>query len=175
MTIPLLVFGLLLIALPSFVLGREFSKLWDAHSRDEARIIARELDQPEQLLVSTLPSKRMVYCSHETHLQDEPTTASLARQIIDLQGALDSQGQMLRRLLKATEDLSTSRNRNRNGAVRNTEVLFDASDDEMREVQMRSVSQLEGRNSRRKSSGGEGSIKGKERADPPYANSQLSS
>lgn len=28
-TIPLLVFGLLLIALPSFVLGREFSLVWN--------------------------------------------------------------------------------------------------------------------------------------------------
>ena len=29
LTIPLLVFGLLLIALPSFVLGREFSVVWE--------------------------------------------------------------------------------------------------------------------------------------------------
>lgn len=36
LTVPLLVFGLLLIALPSFVLGREFSALWDAHSRHHA-------------------------------------------------------------------------------------------------------------------------------------------
>lgn len=28
-TVPLLVFGLLLIALPTFVLGREFSIVWD--------------------------------------------------------------------------------------------------------------------------------------------------
>lgn len=28
-TLPLLVFGLLLIALPTFVLGREFSHVWD--------------------------------------------------------------------------------------------------------------------------------------------------
>lgn len=28
-TVPLLVFGLLLIALPTFVLGREFSLVWD--------------------------------------------------------------------------------------------------------------------------------------------------
>ena len=32
-TIPLLVFGLLLIALPTFVLGREFSIVWDMMSR----------------------------------------------------------------------------------------------------------------------------------------------
>lgn len=32
-TVPLLVFGLLLIALPTFVLGREFSAVWDMMSR----------------------------------------------------------------------------------------------------------------------------------------------
>lgn len=34
-TLPLLVFGLLLIALPSFVLGREFSLVWESMTRDQ--------------------------------------------------------------------------------------------------------------------------------------------
>jgi hypothetical protein len=34
-TIPLLIFGLLLIALPTFVLGREFSLVWDIMSQQE--------------------------------------------------------------------------------------------------------------------------------------------
>lgn len=34
LTLPLLVFGLLLIALPSFVLGREFSLVWEEMTRD---------------------------------------------------------------------------------------------------------------------------------------------
>lgn len=34
-TVPLLVFGLLLIALPSFVLGREFSIVWESMTRHE--------------------------------------------------------------------------------------------------------------------------------------------
>jgi hypothetical protein len=33
-TLPLLVFGLLLIALPSFVLGREFSLVWERMTHD---------------------------------------------------------------------------------------------------------------------------------------------
>lgn len=33
-TVPILVFGLLLITLPSFVLGREFSHVWERMSRD---------------------------------------------------------------------------------------------------------------------------------------------
>ena len=33
-TLPILVFGLLLITLPSFVLGREFSHVWEKMSRD---------------------------------------------------------------------------------------------------------------------------------------------
>lgn len=32
-TLPLLLFGLLLIALPSFVLGREFAALWEVMAR----------------------------------------------------------------------------------------------------------------------------------------------
>lgn len=34
-TVPLLVFGLLLIALPTFVLGREFSVVWDLMKENE--------------------------------------------------------------------------------------------------------------------------------------------
>jgi len=34
-TLPLLVFGLLLIALPTFVLGREFSLVWDMMSQHQ--------------------------------------------------------------------------------------------------------------------------------------------
>ncbi|KAH8113613.1 voltage-gated potassium channel [Phellopilus nigrolimitatus] len=99
LTVPLLVCGLLLIALPSFVLGREFSVVWDRMSGHT-----------------------------EVGGGDEPSAAALSRQIVDLQGALDSQGQMLRRLLAAAERTSgghstsnafstaTSTSRNRNAA-----------------------------------------------------------
>ena len=40
-TIPLLVFGLLLIALPTFVLGREFSAVWDIMSR--AQVLSQQI------------------------------------------------------------------------------------------------------------------------------------
>ena len=36
-TLPLLVFGLLLIALPTFVLGREFSIVWEYMSEAQVR------------------------------------------------------------------------------------------------------------------------------------------
>lgn len=36
-TVPLLVFGLLLIALPTFVLGREFSMVWDLMKEHQVR------------------------------------------------------------------------------------------------------------------------------------------
>jgi hypothetical protein len=39
-TVPLLVFGLLLIALPSFVLGREFSAVWERMARDHVRLFS---------------------------------------------------------------------------------------------------------------------------------------
>jgi potassium voltage-gated channel Shal-related subfamily D member 2 len=38
LTLPLLVFGLLLIALPSFVLGREFSLVWEKMTKDLVNI-----------------------------------------------------------------------------------------------------------------------------------------
>ncbi|KAL5511007.1 hypothetical protein ACEPAG_3726 [Sanghuangporus baumii] len=113
LTVPLLVFGLLLIALPSFVLGREFSKLWDAHARDSARVVTQESEQRE-------------------HEMDEPDESVLARQIIDLQGALDTQAQMLSRLLKTAENVSTSRSSHAPVSIRrHAEVLFDASDEDI--------------------------------------------
>ena len=36
-TVPLLLFGLLLIALPTFVLGREFSVVWDLMKEHQVR------------------------------------------------------------------------------------------------------------------------------------------
>lgn len=39
LTLPLLVFGLLLIALPSFVLGREFSLVWEEMTKDGVCVI----------------------------------------------------------------------------------------------------------------------------------------
>ncbi|EJD04663.1 voltage-gated potassium channel [Fomitiporia mediterranea MF3/22] len=110
LTVPLLVFGLLLIALPSFVLGREFSALWDAHARENARMNGHGPDLASVDL-------------------DDPSIAALARQIVDLQGALDTQGQMLRRLLSATEALSTFRKSTKRGTI-----LFDALEDENEDV-----------------------------------------
>ncbi|OCB87928.1 voltage-gated potassium channel [Sanghuangporus baumii] len=150
LTVPLLVFGLLLIALPSFVLGREFSKLWDAHARDSARVLTQESEQHE-------------------HEMEEPGKAALARQITDLQGALDTQAQMLSRLLKATENVSASRpsrsSRAPDSIRRYAEVLFDAEDEDIgsKSGNMRNDGQLAVRNLRLKDK--EESKKGKRRAD----------
>ena len=46
-TVPLLVFGLLLIALPTFVLGREFSAVWGLMKENEVRV-----STPRQKLLS---------------------------------------------------------------------------------------------------------------------------
>ncbi|KAL5498079.1 hypothetical protein ACEPAH_2209 [Sanghuangporus vaninii] len=160
LTVPLLVFGLLLIALPSFVLGREFSKLWDAHARDSARVPTQESEQRE-------------------HEMDEPGKTALARQIIDLQGVLDTQAQMLSRLLKATEIVSASRpsrsSRAPDSIRRYAEVLFDAEDEDTgsKSGNMRNDGQLAVRNSRLKDK--EESRKGKRRADHVYIDPQSSS
>ena len=47
-TVPLLVFGLLLIALPTFVLGREFSIVWDLMKEQE---VGAALTGPEFVLI----------------------------------------------------------------------------------------------------------------------------
>ena len=45
-TVPLLVFGLLLIALPTFVLGREFSIVWDLMKEQQVRYNSALLIRP---------------------------------------------------------------------------------------------------------------------------------
>lgn len=45
-TLPLLVFGLLLIALPTFVLGREFSLVWELMEENQVRCVASDHAAP---------------------------------------------------------------------------------------------------------------------------------
>lgn len=45
-TLPLLVFGLLLIALPTFVLGREFSLVWELMEENQVRYVPSDHRAP---------------------------------------------------------------------------------------------------------------------------------
>jgi hypothetical protein len=60
-TLPLLLFGLLLIALPSFVLGREFSMIWNDMTSGH---LPRTPYMQSELVRSSHP--HMHYQSHET-------------------------------------------------------------------------------------------------------------
>lgn len=65
-TVPLLVFGLLLIALPSFVLGREFSIVWEKMTRDQ-QIDESRSASPVPFLARSASSP-----SHPSHLESQP-------------------------------------------------------------------------------------------------------
>ncbi|KAF8876388.1 hypothetical protein BD779DRAFT_1449429 [Infundibulicybe gibba] len=97
-TLPLLVFGLLLITLPSFVLGREFSQVWERMTRD--RVKGNEVDSPSihrPFIRNDVPQPDL------TNLKLAKNQTELSRQITDLRATVESQGRMLQRLLETLE------------------------------------------------------------------------
>ncbi|KIM65843.1 hypothetical protein SCLCIDRAFT_1211848 [Scleroderma citrinum Foug A] len=102
-TVPLLVFGLLLIALPSFVLGREFSIVWESMTGHEHEADSQALDTP------VAP-----FTFHRLDSQSEPqrdlsnrklaqNQTELSQQISELRVAVEQQGQVIRELLAILE------------------------------------------------------------------------
>ncbi|KAH7925161.1 voltage-gated potassium channel [Leucogyrophana mollusca] len=98
-TVPLLAFGLLLIALPSFVLGREFSIVWEQMTGDHGEQL--ELETP------TTP-----FSGRRQRLEPRPDTlrdlsnrklaqnqTELSHQISELRVAMEMQGEMIKDLL----------------------------------------------------------------------------
>jgi len=115
-TLPLLVFGLLLIALPTFVLGREFSLVWEMMNEDQQ--ISREevfnAHALDPLASPTLMRRRSASSSVQPwrHTQDEPQAGGsssphgskeLRGQIAELKAIVEMQGAQLRRLVDAVE------------------------------------------------------------------------
>ncbi|KAF9525586.1 hypothetical protein CPB83DRAFT_818299, partial [Crepidotus variabilis] len=101
-TLPILVCGLLLITLPSFVLGREFSDVWEIMSKDSVR-------------TAFLSSPRAPYSAvHSARRPDTPRTPSrdlsnlklaqnqteLSKQIHELSATVEMQAKLLQRLIK---------------------------------------------------------------------------
>ncbi|KAJ7709548.1 hypothetical protein B0H17DRAFT_1028305 [Mycena rosella] len=105
-TLPLLVFGLLLIALPSFVLGREFSLVWERMSHDSPHSEPQSPTSPfmrrgrDTLFHSHTSSTAASDLSNRklAHNQTE-----LSKQIAELRGVVEGQGQMIARLVAALE------------------------------------------------------------------------
>lgn len=74
-TVPLLVFGLLLIALPTFVLGREFSIVWDLMKDHQVGLLALRLHPAR---ADTLEQVRT---EEEDGLATTPQASPLARNV----------------------------------------------------------------------------------------------
>ncbi|KAI0324400.1 voltage-gated potassium channel [Cubamyces sp. BRFM 1775] len=126
-TLPLLVFGLLLIALPTFVLGREFSLVWELMEENQKTYEAEDdTDVINDPLASPMLSRtRSVRDLASTtglwqHAQEEITRtrrvsgnpppmartqsqAELTAQISELRAKVDAQEEMLRRIMDAVE------------------------------------------------------------------------
>ncbi|KAI0826804.1 voltage-gated potassium channel [Trametes gibbosa] len=123
-TLPLLVFGLLLIALPTFVLGREFSLVWELMEENQQAYGSDDDGEPmhDPLSSPMLSRSRSVRDLASTpglwqHAQDELTRprrvgsgsglpsshAELAAQIAELRAKVDTQEEMLRRIMNAVE------------------------------------------------------------------------
>ncbi|EPS97556.1 hypothetical protein FOMPIDRAFT_1061807 [Fomitopsis schrenkii] len=111
-TIPLLVFGLLLIALPTFVLGREFSLVWEM-MKENQQISREEVFNAQSVDPLASPSLMRARSSSSAwrHVQDEPQPGEgspreaheLRDQIAELKATVEMQGALLRRLVSAME------------------------------------------------------------------------
>ncbi|KAI0632374.1 voltage-gated potassium channel [Trametes polyzona] len=127
-TLPLLVFGLLLIALPTFVLGREFSLVWELMEENQKNYGTDEVEEHshDPLASPMLSRSRSVRDLASTtglwqHAQEELTRprrvasgsgapqsqAELHAQIAELRAKVDAQDEMLRRIMKAVEGQSS--------------------------------------------------------------------
>jgi len=106
-TLPILVFGLLLITLPSFVLGREFSHVWERMSRDreiEDAVLDPHLEDPLYSPVYSArrpipPPPPRTPSRDLSNMKLAQNQTELSKQIEDLAATVEIQGKMLQRLL----------------------------------------------------------------------------
>jgi len=99
-TLPLLVFGLLLIALPSFVLGKEFSIVWEKMTKDLYDSL--EPDSPSPSEDHQAPSQDL------SNFKLAQNQTQLSKQIEELKSTVEMQGQMMNRLIQALEGADES-------------------------------------------------------------------
>jgi len=124
-TLPLLLFGLLLIALPSFVLGRQFSIVWNEMASGHTPRMSypqsrHAFTQSEVSLQSPFLLTRLQARSHdvdelfqttnvngaeipepgEAHRQLARSHDVLAAQLMELRAAMDTQNTLLKRILQ---------------------------------------------------------------------------
>ncbi|KAI0771428.1 hypothetical protein BC629DRAFT_1531837 [Irpex lacteus] len=112
-TVPLLVFGLLLIALPTFVLGREFSIVWDLMKEQQAEEEDPILDTPQasplartanrstwDVRLDTLAAEAMMPLTTLNQRHAQRDRAEISSQIAELRATVEMQGDMIRRMME---------------------------------------------------------------------------
>ncbi|KAF8270694.1 hypothetical protein EI94DRAFT_1722347 [Lactarius quietus] len=125
-TLPLLLFGLLLIALPSFVLGREFSVIWNDMTSGQLQrtpYMQSELFTQSPRFLAGLRARQRVSEEHLHIVADSSTTSTtnstsendesyqqliqsqtaLETQLAEMRTAMDSQGTLLRRIMEKVD------------------------------------------------------------------------
>ncbi|KAG1824241.1 hypothetical protein EV424DRAFT_1320864 [Suillus variegatus] len=116
-TVPLLAFGLLLIALPSFVLGREFSLVWEQMADDGG--FAREHDPAVVTLghhrLESQPSEPLKDLSNRKLAQNQ---TELSQQISELRATVEMQSEMIGELLGYLRVEGTAKGKRRENVVR---------------------------------------------------------
>lgn len=116
-TVPLLAFGLLLIALPSFVLGREFSLVWEQMADDGG--FAREHDPAVVALghhrLESQPSEPLKDLSNRKLAQNQ---TELSQQISELRATVEMQSEMIGELLGYLRVEGTAKGKRREIVVR---------------------------------------------------------
>lgn len=109
-TLPLLVFGLLLIALPSFVLGREFSIVWEKMTSQQQHESDHDLDSP--IGVRSAPVRAPLRSNKDlSNLKLAQNQSELSRQISDLRTTVEAQGKMIEKLVNVLESKSKGKQR----------------------------------------------------------------
>ncbi|KAE9400591.1 voltage-gated potassium channel [Gymnopus androsaceus JB14] len=108
-TLPLLVFGLLLIALPSFVLGREFSIVWEKMTSKQSQQEDHDLDSPVEM--RSAPLTRSHSDRDLSNRKLAQNQMELSRQITELRASVDAQGELIKKLLDIIETKSKGKQR----------------------------------------------------------------
>jgi len=117
-TIPLLVFGLLLIALPTFVLGREFSIVWELMSRAQSERVETVFEATDDV------DREAARVSHDSiymrpNLARRNTSRELTKQLSELQRTVATQGELLKRLL---DELGSTSKPNSSGTAPQNDI-----------------------------------------------------
>ncbi|KAH9948838.1 voltage-gated potassium channel [Amylocystis lapponica] len=110
-TLPLLVFGLLLIALPTFVLGREFSIVWEFMKENQTNheeIFNAQMDPLSPPVLTRRRSAQNTRADgmwHHSSIDAPPRQQTeLSVQITELRATVETQGVLLRQLMERLED-----------------------------------------------------------------------